>query len=324
MQQPSTSSTKRRAALAVAIFAGLASLVPTLSANAQQAPIVLSPLQASFSATAGQTYTLKDVLRVDPTGLPYNLQGIQIIKQGGVRLSGDAPTVAVGSIEQLLTTQFSATADGVIQVIIQGFTTVPAVVPFQAVGVAVVKFVPAATTVPATTAPATTAPATTAPPPPVVATTAPPPPVVATPAPSNATTAATAPPAAGGGNRPPVAQSTQVLAGSGQSTDFSLTASDPDGNALTFVLAQLPTHGKLSGQAPKLSYTADAGYLGTDALVFTASDGKDSSGQATVTFTVTGSNAPLHKTIARSVVARRRPVSRPKPRVKVKAKAKSH
>lgn len=93
---------------------------------------------------------------------------------------------------------------------------------------------------------------------------------------------------------------------------------------MTFVLAQLPTHGKLSGQAPKLSYTADAGYLGTDALVFTASDGKDSSGQATVTFTVTGSNAPLHKTIARSVVARRRPVSRPKPRVKVKAKAKSH
>ena len=125
---------------------------------------------------------------------------------------------------------------------------------------------------------------------------------------------------AGGANRPPVAQSTQVLAGSGQATDFLLAASDPDGNALTFVLAQLPTHGKLSGQAPKLSYTADPGFLGTDALVFTTSDGKDSSGQATVTFTVTGSNAPFHKTIARLSVAKRRPISRPR----VKVKAKSH
>ena len=128
MQQPSTSSTKRRATLAVAIFAGLTSLVPTLSAHAQAPPLVISALQASFSATAGQTYTLKDVLRVDLTGLPYNLQGIQIIKQGGVHLSGDAPVVAVGSIDQLLATQFSATADGVIQVIIQGSTTVPLVV----------------------------------------------------------------------------------------------------------------------------------------------------------------------------------------------------
>ena len=109
MQQPSTSPTKRRAALAVAILAGRTSLVPTPSANAQAPPIVISVLHRPFLATADQNYMLKDVFRIDPTGVPYTVESIQIFADGGVRFLGILSVVVVGSIEALRTTQFSLT-----------------------------------------------------------------------------------------------------------------------------------------------------------------------------------------------------------------------
>ena len=119
-------------------------------------------------------------------------------------------------------------------------------------------------------------------------------------------------PPVGGGNRAPVAQSAQLIAKAGSVTPVALAASDPDANALTFVLVQLPAHGKLSGQAPNLSYTPDGGFLGSDALIFTATDGTASSGQATVAITVTGatvSNAKVAKKTVRKVV--RKAVKKP-------------
>ena len=120
--------------------------------------------------------------------------------------------------------------------------------------------------------------------------------------------AATAPPtpaagapAAGGVNRAPVAESILLIATAGVATPLVLKASDPDGNALTYVLVQLPSHGKLPGQAPALSYTPDSGFLGTDALIFTAGDASASSGQATVTITVTGKAASIAKTVRKVV-----------------------
>ena len=98
-----------------------------------------------------------------------------------------------------------------------------------------------------------------------------------------------------------MAQSVQLIARAGAVTPLALLASDPDANALNFVLVQLPAHGKLSGQAPNLSYTPDSGFLGTDALIFTATDGTASSAQATVTISVTGKAASIAKT-ARKVV----------------------
>ena len=100
-------------------------------------------------------------------------------------------------------------------------------------------------------------------------------------------------PAVAGGavaNRVPVASPLSVLAGAGASTPLVLQASDPDGSPVSFALAQLPAHGKLTGQAPGLAYTPDSGFVGVDAFTFTASDGKDTSGQATVMVTVTGSS----------------------------------
>ena len=67
--------------------------------------------------------------------------------------------------------------------------------------------------------------------------------------------------------------------------------------SLIVSVVQLPSHGKLSGQAPKLSYTPDSGFVGTDALIFAASDGTASSVKATVTITVTGKASSIAKTV---------------------------
>lgn len=125
---------------------------------------------------------------------------------------------------------------------------------------------------------------------------------VPTPAPAPAPpTPAGGAPAVGGGNHAPVAQSMPLVAVAGAVTPLTLLASDPDANALTFVLVQLPAHGKLSGQAPNLSYTPDGGFLGTDALIFSATDGAASSAQATVTITVTGKAASTAKTVRKVI-----------------------
>ena len=131
---------------------------------------------------------------------------------------------------------------------------------------------------------------------------APPTPVTAPPTPVTVPlTPAAGAPAAGAVNRAPVAESIQLIATAGVATPLLLKASDPDGNALTYVLVQLPSHGKLSGQAPALSYTPDSGFLGTDALIFTAGDASASSGQATVTINVTGKAASIAKTVRKVV-----------------------
>ena len=94
----------------------------------------------------------------------------------------------------------------------------------------------------------------------------------------------------------------------GKASPITLQASDPDGGSLSFSLAQLPAHGKLGGQAPNLTYTPDAGFVGLDAFTFTASDGKDTSAAATATVTVTGSTSKA--TVKAAKVAKTRLVCR--------------
>ncbi len=65
---------------------------------------------------------------------------------------------------------------------------------------------------------------------------------------------------------------------------LTLTGSDPDlpPLPLTYVVATEPADGTLSGIAPNLTYTPDAGFLGTDSFTFTASNGYATSIAATV------------------------------------------
>ncbi|MFN0093046.1 MAG: Ig-like domain-containing protein [Acidimicrobiales bacterium] len=87
-------------------------------------------------------------------------------------------------------------------------------------------------------------------------------------------------------NRPPVANAGAATTPAGAPTPVLLSGSDPDGDPLTFAVASGPAHGVLSGTAPALVYTPDAGFSGEDTFTFTAFDGEVLSAPATVRLTV--------------------------------------
>jgi len=95
-------------------------------------------------------------------------------------------------------------------------------------------------------------------------------------------------------NHPPIASDGTVATSAGIATAVVLHASDPDGDALVYSVVVGPAHGVLTGIAPALTYTPDAGYAGPDSFTFKASDGRLDSNVATVSVTVAGtSRAPV-------------------------------
>ena len=87
----------------------------------------------------------------------------------------------------------------------------------------------------------------------------------------------------------PTANAQSVTVGENVAKAVTLTATDPNATAtLTYTVTSPPTHGTLSGTAPNLTYTPDAGYLGSDSFQFTASNGTATSAPATVSLTVLG------------------------------------
>ncbi len=103
-------------------------------------------------------------------------------------------------------------------------------------------------------------------------------------------------------NDAPVASSTAISAILNNSVAATLSASDPDGNPLTYTLVSSPAHGTLTGTAPGLTYHPAAAYLGSDSLSFKVSDGTLESGVATVSISVIQGNA-IPVALAQSVTA---------------------
>lgn len=95
-------------------------------------------------------------------------------------------------------------------------------------------------------------------------------------------------------NTPPLVASETLTTTPGRALAIHLHASDVDADALTYLLARLPAHGLLSGTAPTLTYTAAAGFIGTDSFTFKANDGRADSTLATITLQVVA--APLINT----------------------------
>ena len=96
------------------------------------------------------------------------------------------------------------------------------------------------------------------------------------------------------GNAPPVADAQSVTTAEDAATGVTLTATDADGDPLTYSVVAAPLHGILSGSAPALTYTPDANYNGPDSFTFKANDGTVDSNIATVSITVTPVNdAPV-------------------------------
>ncbi len=91
----------------------------------------------------------------------------------------------------------------------------------------------------------------------------------------------------GNANTAPLANAQSISVGSGASISVVLSASDVDNDPLNYVVTQQPAHGSLSGSAPNLVYTANAGYTGADSFKFKVNDGTVDSAPATVSVTVT-------------------------------------
>jgi hypothetical protein len=93
-------------------------------------------------------------------------------------------------------------------------------------------------------------------------------------------------------NNLPVANARTATTVKNTAVPIAITGKDPDGNPLTYTIATLPTKGTLTGTPPKLTYTPNTNYTGTDSFTFTVSDGKVASAAAKVSITI-GSAPPL-------------------------------
>jgi hypothetical protein len=71
---------------------------------------------------------------------------------------------------------------------------------------------------------------------------------------------------------------------------ITLSATDEDGNSLTYSIGVNPAHGVLTGSAPNVTYTPNQNYVGADSFTFTASDGTATSAPVTIHINVTAIN----------------------------------
>merc|ERR1712000_548227 len=97
-------------------------------------------------------------------------------------------------------------------------------------------------------------------------------------------------------NLAPLAQGQELTVEMDQVLALVLLATDTDSEveSLTYQIASQPQYGTLSGTAPDLTYTPEAGYSGTDSFTFSVNDGELDSEVATVSITVTAVNlAPI-------------------------------
>ncbi len=91
---------------------------------------------------------------------------------------------------------------------------------------------------------------------------------------------------AGKCNTAPVADDQMVATNANTAVGITLGATDAEGNYLTYTIVDAPDFGVLSGTAPNLTYTPNAGYYGPDSFTFKANDGFVDSNIATVSIDV--------------------------------------
>jgi hypothetical protein len=95
------------------------------------------------------------------------------------------------------------------------------------------------------------------------------------------------------GSITPIAYSQSVSVKQDDFVPITLSAQDQDpGNVLTYRILSSPSHGTIGGAPPNIVYTPAAGYLGTDAFSFAASDGFSESSPAVISIDVKGA-APM-------------------------------
>lgn len=94
-------------------------------------------------------------------------------------------------------------------------------------------------------------------------------------------------------NSPPVLNINETYSvDEGQTLTFTVSASDPDGNPLTYTASGLPSGARFDSSTRVFSWTPDYGQAGTFWVVFNAFDTAPSSDQQTVTITVNNAEPP--------------------------------
>src|SRR5436190_3584953 len=105
-------------------------------------------------------------------------------------------------------------------------------------------------------------------------------------------------------NDAPVAQNLSRTTNEEVPVSVTLSATDPEGSALTWQIVSPPTNGVLSGVAPNLTYTPNPNFFGTDTFTYTAKDSSNKvSNTATVTITVNPVNDAPSFSCGPSVIA---------------------
>ncbi len=97
---------------------------------------------------------------------------------------------------------------------------------------------------------------------------------------------------AGKVNKPPTAEPISVTTKEDTLTSITLAGSDRDNDTLTYSVITEPSHGRLTGTVPNLSYRPEPDFNGQDSFTFEVSDGKVDSAATTVSITVTPGNDP--------------------------------
>ncbi len=96
----------------------------------------------------------------------------------------------------------------------------------------------------------------------------------------------------GGFTAPPIAHDQSLTVDEDTSLPITLTATDPEGDPLTFRIVTAASHGTLLGVPPSITYVPDANFNGLDTFQFVANDGQRDSNTATVSVTVEPVNDP--------------------------------
>jgi subtilisin family serine protease len=93
-------------------------------------------------------------------------------------------------------------------------------------------------------------------------------------------------------NDPPVADAQAVSTPEDTARAITVTGSDVEGSAVSFILVTGPASGLLGGTLPNVTYTPNGNFNGSDSFVFKVNDGTVDSPHATVSITVTAVNDP--------------------------------
>ncbi|MFC1793245.1 Ig-like domain-containing protein [Planctomycetota bacterium] len=93
-------------------------------------------------------------------------------------------------------------------------------------------------------------------------------------------------------NARPMAKPEYVTVLEDSSASITLMASDINGDRLTYHIVTGPTHGKLSGTGPEITYTPESNFSGADSFTFMVNDGSEDSNTVSISLAIEAVNDP--------------------------------